>query len=43
MYPMNPEASYRLFQLEHEHRIKQVGHTGSDIRQPLTASFNRPS
>jgi hypothetical protein len=24
MYPTNPEALYRLVQLEHEHRIKQT-------------------
>jgi hypothetical protein len=24
MYPMNPEALYRLAQLEHEHRTKQI-------------------
>jgi hypothetical protein len=24
MYPTNPEALYRLVQLEHEHRIKRT-------------------
>jgi hypothetical protein len=24
MYPTNPEALYRLVQLEHEHRIKRI-------------------
>lgn len=24
MYTTNPEALYRLFQLEHEHRIKRI-------------------
>jgi hypothetical protein len=32
MYPMNPEALYRLFQLEHEHRVKK----SSRARNPET-------
>jgi hypothetical protein len=24
MHPTNPEALYRLFQLEHEHRVKKT-------------------